>query len=146
MPLTDEYGCEHTELFLIRVELRIPNTITPNDDGTNDCLKVFGLSEGSSFAVYDQTGLLIYSKNPYYPYDCWNGTDRQGKPLQGRQLLVCLRTPCPGNPRNGIYLYYAVEEKRNRNKNLLLFDRSSLTLNNTGNAAGRKASYGIAAG
>ena len=38
VPLKDEYGCEHTELFIIRVELRIPNTITPNDDGINDCL------------------------------------------------------------------------------------------------------------
>jgi gliding motility-associated-like protein len=80
--LTDEYSCVHNELFKIKIDLRIPNTITPNDDGFNDCLKVYGLPEGSSFSLFDKQGRLIFSGDPYNPDDCWNGVDQQGKPLK----------------------------------------------------------------
>jgi gliding motility-associated-like protein len=101
VPLTDEYGCEHTELFIIKIELKIPNTITPNDDGTNDCLKVFGLPEGSSFKAYDKTGRLVYSKDPYYPDDCWNGFDRQGKPLKADTYWYTFEHPAMGTLGTG---------------------------------------------
>ena len=52
---------------------RIPNTITPNSDGYNDCLKVYGLPEGSSFRLFDKQGRLLYSRDPYNPDDCWYG-------------------------------------------------------------------------
>ena len=93
VPLKDAYGCEHTELFIIRVELRIPNTITPNDDGINDCFEVYGLPEGSSFKAYDKTGRLVYSKDTYLQDDCWNGADRQGKPLQADTYWYALEHP-----------------------------------------------------
>jgi gliding motility-associated-like protein len=99
--LTDEYGCVHTEVFIIGIELQIPNTITPNDDGTNDCLKVFGLPEGSSFKVFDQTGRLIFSKDPYDIDDCWNGVDKQGKPLKADTYWYAFDHPSLGTLSTG---------------------------------------------
>jgi gliding motility-associated-like protein len=96
VPLTDEYDCGHTELFIIKMDLKVPNTITPNDDGINDCLKVYGLPEGSSFRVYDQAGRLIYFKDPYDPDDCWAGVDRQGKPLQADNYWCVFEHPSMG--------------------------------------------------
>lgn len=82
VPLVDDFGCYHQEVFSIEVPFRIPNTITPNSDGYNDCLRVYGLPDGSSFKLYDSEGKLLYSRDPYLPDDCWYGIDQQGKPLR----------------------------------------------------------------
>jgi gliding motility-associated-like protein len=99
--LTDDYGCEHTEVFIIHIELLIPNTITPNDDGYNDCMQVFGLPEGSSFRVFTKEGLLVYSKNPFNPDDCWNGIDRQGKNLKADTYWYAFEHPDLGTLSTG---------------------------------------------
>jgi gliding motility-associated-like protein len=101
LSLTDVYGCVHTEYFVIKIELKIPNTITPNDDGTNDCLKVYGLPEGSSFKVFDKTGRLVFSKDPYDADDCWNGVDQQGKPLKADAYWYAFDHPALGTLSTG---------------------------------------------
>jgi len=80
--LRDEYGCYHNEVFSLRMDFLIPNTITPNSDGYNDCLKVYGLPEGSAFRLFDKQGRLLFTRDPYNPDDCWYGIDQQGKPLK----------------------------------------------------------------
>jgi gliding motility-associated-like protein len=83
------------------MELKIPNIITPNDDGINDCLKVYGLPEGSSFKVFDQTGRLLYVKDPYDPDDCWTGVDRQGMPLRADNYWYVFEHPSMGTLSTG---------------------------------------------
>jgi gliding motility-associated-like protein len=94
--LTDMYGCTHTEIFVVGIELKIPNTITPNDDGFNDCLKIFGLPEGSCLRVYNKEGMLVYIKKPYNPDDCWNGTDQQDRPLRADTYWYSIDHPVLG--------------------------------------------------
>jgi gliding motility-associated-like protein len=99
--LTDEYGCIHTEVFIVGIELQIPNTITPNDDGYNDCFKVFGLPEGSSLRVFNKEGLPVFSKDPYNEDDCWNGIDRHGKPLNADTYWYAFEHPALGTIDKG---------------------------------------------
>jgi gliding motility-associated-like protein len=99
--LTDEYSCIHSEQFVINVELRIPNAITPNGDGFNDCLQVYGLPEGTSFRLFDQQGMLLLSRDPYDPDDCWNGTDQQGNVLQAGNYWYAFEEPSSGRVHTG---------------------------------------------
>jgi gliding motility-associated-like protein len=99
--LKDEFGCYHNEVFAIKIDLRIPNTITPNSDGYNDCLKVYGLPEGSSFKLFDKQGRLLYSKDPFNPDDCWYGLDQQGKHLKADTYWYAFDHPVLGTLSTG---------------------------------------------
>ncbi|MBN2274336.1 MAG: gliding motility-associated C-terminal domain-containing protein [Bacteroidales bacterium] len=99
--LSDDYGCYHNEIFLIEVSLKIPNTITPNSDGFNDCLRVFGLPEGSVFRLFDKEGRLLYTRDPYTLDDCWYGTDQQGKPLKAGNYWYAFDHPVLGTISTG---------------------------------------------
>ncbi|MBN1415700.1 MAG: gliding motility-associated C-terminal domain-containing protein [Bacteroidales bacterium] len=99
--LTDDYNCEHNEVFNIRIDLRIPNTITPNSDGFNDCLMIYGLPEGSSLKVFDKQGVLVYSRDPYNPDDCWFGFDQQGQPLRADTYWYAIDNPELGTISTG---------------------------------------------
>lgn len=94
--LDDEFGCKHAEEFHIEVEFRVPNVITPNDDGYNDCLKIFGLPENTAFRVYDKNGLLLYSVDPYTYDFCWEGVDQDGDPLKAGTYWYALDNPIYG--------------------------------------------------
>jgi gliding motility-associated-like protein len=58
----------------------IPNLFTPNDDGKNDELKVYGLSdvEGFKFSIYNREGSLVYSTGRVSDVTRtgWNGTSK----------------------------------------------------------------------
>lgn len=101
VPLLDDFGCFHSEVFYINVPFRIPNTITPNSDGYNDCLKAYGLPDGSSFKLYDSEGRLLYSRDPYLPDDCWYGFDQQGKPLKAGTYWYSFDHPALGTLSTG---------------------------------------------
>ena len=49
----------------------IPNIITPNKDGKNDCFVIQGIVPNSSLAIYNRWGTLIYSKASYD--NSWDG-------------------------------------------------------------------------
>jgi gliding motility-associated-like protein len=102
--LDDEFGCIHVEEFLIEVEFRVPNVITPNGDGYNDCLKIYGLPENTAFRVYDKNGLLIYSVDPYRYDFCWEGIDKNGDPLRAGTYWYALDHPVLGILKKGFIL------------------------------------------
>jgi gliding motility-associated-like protein len=62
------------------VACRVPNLLTPNNDGFNDVLYVdcIGANRGANLYVYSQWGELVYSSTDYR--NDWNGTWKN-KPL-----------------------------------------------------------------
>ncbi len=63
---TDANGCTSTDTVTVFVsqgidELYVPNTITPNEDGTNDVFYVYGINiKQITMRVFDRWGELIY--------------------------------------------------------------------------------------
>lgn len=78
-----ELGCVDTASLHITVEpntedLFFPNAFTPNNDGKNDLLKVYGLSiKQIELRIYNQWGQLLYETRD--PQQGWDGRFR-GKP------------------------------------------------------------------
>ncbi len=73
-------GCTDTQTVVIKLyddpskSMRIPNVITPNGDGKNECFTVEGITPGCDEIevwIYDRWGILIFHGN--LPQDCWNG-------------------------------------------------------------------------
>lgn len=97
----DENGCEYTHKFYVYVEknriVAVPTGFTPNDDNTNDILRVHG-KDGTivkRFQVFDRWGELLYQAVDF-PINSetigWDGTFR-GQPVNG-----------------GVYVWYVVVE------------------------------------
>ncbi len=72
---TTPFGCyaegsinvtEHCLLFFV------PEAFTPNNDKTNDILKIFGKFEGFIMYIYSGNGQLVHTMTPDLPY--WDGT------------------------------------------------------------------------
>ncbi len=67
LTITDESGCTSSDLINIRLEnfspLYVPTAFTPNDDGENDVLELFGqgISIINRFNIYDRWGELVYA-------------------------------------------------------------------------------------
>ena len=76
----DYLNCQDTAVIKVNVNLKsnIPNLFTPNNDGSNDRLRIIGLKDISSFdfIVYDRYGKIIYrSQNAEeVTLDGWDGT------------------------------------------------------------------------
>jgi gliding motility-associated-like protein len=97
--LIDKYGCIHYEKFNINFELFVPNVITPNGDGFNDCFSITGLPENSTVKIFSKNGIMVYSASPYNDSDCWNGTDRNGRILDTGTYWYIIE-----NSGKGLYL------------------------------------------
>lgn len=92
----NEYGCKATDRLRIRViedcagkMVYVPNTFTPNGDGQNDVLKVFGPGVASvkQIRIFNRWGQLVFESND--PSNIgWDGT------FKGQEL----------NP--GVFVYY----------------------------------------
>lgn len=91
----NEFGCKATDKLYIRVIedcagkiVYVPNTFTPNGDGQNDVLKVFGPGVASVklLRVFNRWGQLVFETTN--PNISWDGT------FNGAEL----------NP--GVYMYY----------------------------------------
>lgn len=80
--IMDSIGCQAFGKVLIIVEQTafIPNLFTPNDDGKNDELKVYGLSgvNNLTFSIYNREGSLVYSSGNVSEVSNsgWNGMVR----------------------------------------------------------------------
>lgn len=61
-------------------DLFIPNSFTPNGDGTNDFFEIPGLPAFSQLKIYNRSGALIYSSDDYQ--NDWPGTNLDNKPLE----------------------------------------------------------------
>jgi len=61
---TDSLGCTASARIIVMVEETafVPNLFTPNRDGTNDELKIYGLGQvtGFSFTIYNREGNKVY--------------------------------------------------------------------------------------
>ncbi|MDH5475849.1 MAG: gliding motility-associated C-terminal domain-containing protein, partial [Cyclobacteriaceae bacterium] len=79
---TDSIGCTSSDSVLVIIETKafIPNLFTPNRDGKNDVLKIYGLEEVAefSFKVFNRSGSLVYeSSNELEVVNTgWDGTWR----------------------------------------------------------------------
>lgn len=62
--VTDSLGCKNNGSVLVEVEETgfIPDLFTPNNDGNNDVLVVYGLTQASSFRfrIFNREGSLVY--------------------------------------------------------------------------------------
>lgn len=104
---TDSVGCTIEGRVQIQVEETafIPNLFTPNGDGKNDMLLVYGLTQASSFAfkIYNREGNVMYETDDVQQAtgNGWNGTVRgtlqpsgiyywkvEGKTSNGEELLL----------------------------------------------------------
>jgi gliding motility-associated-like protein len=97
----DNLGCLHYESFNINVELFVPNVITPNGDGYNDCFKIIGLPDNTTLKVFDKNGIQIFSAKPYNESNWWTGTDSKGKPLETGTYWYVLDKPESGLMKKG---------------------------------------------
>jgi gliding motility-associated-like protein len=105
--VTDSIGCEGTKKILIMVEgsAFVPNLFTPNDDGKNDELRIYGLGVASNFTftIHNREGSVVYETHDVTEATSqgWNGAVRgnkqpsgvyywkiKGKQSSGRQLLL----------------------------------------------------------
>lgn len=78
--VSDSSGCQSSMRILVLVEETafIPNLFTPNQDGKNDALKIYGLSQVTnfSFTIYNRAGLKVYHSEDIQraATEGWNGT------------------------------------------------------------------------
>lgn len=74
---TDDNGCKNTDTIFVdmngTMELFVPNVFSPNGDGSNDVLLVFGPRLFSfSFEIYDRWGKCVYVSTDQK--EGWDGT------------------------------------------------------------------------
>jgi gliding motility-associated-like protein len=105
--ITDSLGCTAEAKILVIVEPTafVPNLFTPNEDGKNDDLKIYGLEpvDNFSFTVHNREGSVVYQTNNVTEVVSvgWNGAVRgnkqpsgvyywrvKGEHLSGRRVLL----------------------------------------------------------
>ncbi len=98
--IIDKYGCANTDTITIFVSdlvcnepyIYVPNAFTPNNDGKNDILYVYGnVIDDLYFAIYDRWGELIFVTTDINKG--WDGTYK-GKPEDPAVFVYYLRATC----------------------------------------------------
>jgi gliding motility-associated-like protein len=85
----DSLDCVGHDTVTVTVEMSgfIPNLFSPNDDGQNDELRIYGLSsaDGFSFTIYDREGALVYKTSEITEavQRGWDGTKNGNKQPPG---------------------------------------------------------------
>jgi gliding motility-associated-like protein len=73
----DSLGCTAQANVLVEVFHRafVPNLFSPNHDGTNDELKIYGLSSAHDFrfSIYNREGSIVYESSDWRNVN-WDGT------------------------------------------------------------------------
>jgi len=96
----DENGCANTDTVTIFVMdytcgepyIYVPNAFTPNGDGNNDILYVYGsVIDHFYFAIFDRWGELIFETTDIHKG--WDGTYK-GKPLDPAVFVYHLEATC----------------------------------------------------
>ena len=61
----------------------IPNSFSPNDDGTNDTWIIAGaeLFQDATMSIYNRWGNEVFRSRGYTAVKAWKGTDDKGQPL-----------------------------------------------------------------
>jgi gliding motility-associated-like protein len=88
---TTEFGCVDTSVVYIDIRddlnVYIPNTFTPNDDGLNDVFFVKGLGfkpDNFYMEIFDRKGISVFSTTDFTK--SWDGTVKGGAPVQGTYI------------------------------------------------------------
>lgn len=84
--LTGDNGtCTITDEVTVVVTdaLEIPNTFTPNGDGTNDTWEILGIEKypNCNIQVFTRWGQLVFQTTGYGPSKRWDGTSKNGREL-----------------------------------------------------------------
>jgi gliding motility-associated-like protein len=85
----DSVDCQGQATVTVTVESTsfIPNLFSPNDDGKNDYLKIYGLTsaERFSFSIYDRDGALVFKTSSVSEavQTGWDGTKNGSKQPPG---------------------------------------------------------------
>lgn len=92
----DENGCSATDTVAIEVKavssLFVPNAFTPNNDGNNDVLQVYGdmsTVEYFEFQIFNRWGEKVYETNS--PRFTWDGSYR-GSPSENGVYIYLMKT------------------------------------------------------
>ena len=97
--LTNENGCSTTDTVIVYVNnkrrIYIPNAFTPDGDGINDKLLIYGgvgVEEVEKFQIFSRWGELVFEENNFQPNDetrGWNGV------FNGKKM------------NTGVFIFYA---------------------------------------
>ncbi|MFP4664368.1 MAG: gliding motility-associated C-terminal domain-containing protein, partial [Bacteroidales bacterium] len=104
----DNNGCSYLEDNIILQDnpedcIRIPNAITPNDDGVNDTwiIENLDLFPSAKVEVYNRWGQKVYQGSPFD--EPWNGTSLNGAALPtGSYIYTIVLEGDTGKTYNGI--------------------------------------------
>ena len=80
----DAQGCtsvvEKGPIYIIGLQIHIPNIFSPNDDGANDVFRiVYNGPKKYSLKIFDRWGMQVSNEITDYKVG-WNGKDRNGNP------------------------------------------------------------------
>jgi gliding motility-associated-like protein len=87
---SDANGCVggDSSIVVIKIacgDLFVPNIFSPNSDGNNDFLCIYGgCIESLEFAIYSRWGEIVFETTD--PNECWNGTYK-GKPMNSETFV-----------------------------------------------------------
>lgn len=83
--VTNEKGCISSDTIIVEscFNLIIPNTITPNGDGSNETWIIEGLYSypNASISIYNRWGSMVYNTNNYSSSNVFDGRDKKGNKL-----------------------------------------------------------------
>ena len=101
--VSDENGCRNSkEIRIIAVcnnlNLFVPNTFSPNNDGNNDVFypRGKGIVRVNSFSIYNRWGQQVYQRRNFAPNDAnsgWRG-DFNGKPAPSDTYVYVIEVVC----------------------------------------------------
>lgn len=87
-----ENGCSLSDEVTVNLDesLEIPNTFSPNDDGSNDSWIIRGIENypNNQIKIYDRWGQQVFSTSGYSKEKAWNGTIRDLKASEGVYYYV----------------------------------------------------------
>ncbi|MDG1237607.1 MAG: gliding motility-associated C-terminal domain-containing protein [Flavobacteriales bacterium] len=88
----NSFGCHDTtcvEIVIQSSEIIVPNIFSPNGDGLNDELFIYGIDNNYELKIFNRWGSVVYKEYPYL--NGWNGYNQYGKRLPEGQYYFMLR-------------------------------------------------------
>ena len=98
----NSFGCHDTtcvEIIIQSSEIIVPNIFSPNGDGLNDELFIYGIDNNYELKIFNRWGTVIFKEHPYL--NSWNGYNQYGKKLTEGQYYFTLRNVAKDVKLNG---------------------------------------------
>ena len=97
--VVNDKGCVATDSVTIlvdqKLQIDLPNAITPNEDGLNDVFLLDFLQKNpnafpkNELSIYNRWGDMVFQAKPYQ--NDWKGTNQNGDPLPAGTYYYILR-------------------------------------------------------